>query len=90
MTIVNQIVHTDRYAKYKTVDIDEPGHLFHYLPRVAGNAITWGEPAQICQAKMDKECPICENTRQSEMPFELITEENEITGAYCPKCGWSF
>lgn len=59
----------------------------------AGNQkITWGEPAMIVQAKLDKCCPRCGLDRFG--GFELGVEYGEIFGAYCPDdaagCGWTF
>ena len=54
--------------------------------------VTWGEPAMIVQAKMDKCCPRCGLDRFG--GFELGREDGEVFGAYCPEsgggCGWSF
>lgn len=42
------------------------------------NGISWGEPASICQAKLDKRCPVCGKTRQD--GFQLDDES-----CYCPE-----
>lgn len=46
--------------------------------RQYANRISWGEPAEICQAKLDKCCPVCGKTRAD--GFELDHES-----AFCPE-----
>ena len=49
----------------------------------------WGEPAQICQAVMDKECPQCGATREE--GFDMLFIAGELIGARCGACEqWSF
>ncbi len=52
--------------------------------------ITWGEPAQITQAKLDKACPRCgaHSGDENDFRFDMNTE-NGIFIAKCHNCGWS-
>jgi len=49
--------------------------------------ITWGEPAKICEASMDKHCPHCGISRAK--GFDLGIAGGKVFGARCD-CGFSF
>jgi len=49
--------------------------------------ISWGEPAKIVQAKMDRRCPHCGAGKSD--GFDIGIENGKIFGARC-ECGFSF
>lgn len=51
--------------------------------------ISFGLPAQICVAVMDKKCPCCGVGRDYGFDLLLEKETGEFEGARCEKCGWS-
>lgn len=68
-------------------DDDVPVVLFHTVIRV-----TWGEPAEIVAACMDRACPRCGMTQAN--GFDMGIDDGYCWGARCPTeiggCGWSF
>ena len=61
------------------------------------DVISWGEPAQITQCKIDKECPICGAIRsiRGSMTMEIgldmgYDEDGAVFGALCHVCRWGF
>ena len=51
---------------------------------------SWGEPAQIAQAKIDKECPICGAKPDPEVGMDFIYKGREPVAGVCHVCKWSF
>ena len=60
---------------------------------VMGNKISWGTPAKICQAKMDRACPIC-GARACDIQYsgnQLIAGfESDGKDGMCGGCGYTF
>jgi len=55
--------------------------------------ISWGKPAEILQAKADKECPRCGAKRIPTLKKDYIEfgyENGRMFGALCHNCGFSF
>ncbi len=46
--------------------------------------VSWGKPAQLCQAKMDKECPVC-GIRMGKGPEDFQGSYNGEMAFWCPK-----
>ena len=53
--------------------------------------MTWGKPAQIVQAKLDKMCPMCGAmpAMEQDFCFDMGYENGQLFGALCWNCGWS-
>ena len=49
--------------------------------------LSWGEPALITQAKLDRRCPRCGLTRKND--FDILMINGDLIGARCPNCEWS-
>ena len=59
-----------------------------YISNSGSGKITWGEPALICQTRMDKECPWC--GKRAADGFQMgKNDADEIDRAWC-QCGFSF
>lgn len=97
------------YHRGLSVDVDKnDGHwhgLYQQIPtasRLWHQDISWGEPAEIMQAKADKCCPRCGAIRGEGYVdkhgnpilggFELIFDTADVFGArcLCNNCGFSF
>jgi len=67
---------------------------FQRIETGENTTVTWGAPAMITQAKMDKCCPVCGKTRADGFDLGIDPETNEIFGARCGTenggCGFSF
>ena len=54
--------------------------------------VSWGQPAQITSARMDKTCPVC-NERQKNVQYSgdclIAGFEVSENDALCGNCGWS-
>jgi hypothetical protein len=61
---------------------------FTKLPPAGENKrISWGKPAQITEAIIDKHCPSCNKSQKQ--GFDIGIENGKIFGARCD-CGFSF
>lgn len=65
----------------------------HQVKGILGNKISWGEPAKICQAKIDRACPIC-GARAADIQYsgnQLIAGfESDGKDGMCGSCGYTF
>ena len=83
------------YVINSKLDFAKQGGLYQSVPtsgRGINQRLTWGDPAKITQAKLDKQCPNCGarvNDKKLE-PFELMFEGLKCVAGYCPNCKWSF
>lgn len=51
---------------------------------------TWGQPLKIVMAIIDKRCPECDTSTNSELRLDLGKENGKIFGGLCFKCGFRF
>ncbi|MHC4346725.1 MAG: sialidase family protein [Planctomycetota bacterium] len=84
------------------VNVDDPKRRVYHPVLSGSNTITWGEPAEITEAKADRACPYCgaikgegkilKNGRVIPGGFELIFDLTDTFGArcLCGNCGFSF
>ncbi len=61
-------------------------HLFQMVERTG--KISWGEPAMVAAASVDKICPACGTDRVD--GFQIEFTGAHCTGIYCPRCGFTF
>lgn len=79
-----------RTVTFTDLGIDYDAQQASKLP---GNDISWGEPAKICQAKIDRACPIC-GARARDIQYsgtQLIAGfESDGKEGMCGGCGYAF
>lgn len=86
-----------RTVRFTDLGIDYDGYVqimdAQQASKLPGNDISWGEPAKICLAKMDRACPIC-GARAKDIQYsstQLIAGfESDGKDGMCGGCGYTF